>query len=814
MADQQHAAASDKEPRKEPDSVAEEVVNNLKSQGLFDQFRKECLEELESLEAYRLLKQRVENHVASFLSKYKWSEKMSKNSLRDNLRMNINRSEVLLNGVDRLVDQILASKIDSFADRIVPEIDKYLGIERAEEPAPGTDTDKDTVYVSQKVFSSDTTSSSLPATQTVTTRSNVSSSSSTAQGLMVENPNTQQATCHVKTNDKGLTLPIKKLSSGASQEQTKGKAEEARASCSTYQSLKADSSASCKTSPLCKDVKKEGLDYQLSKSQPEKCKALEIKGASSEGCRPFVRSNQDLLSDSKISNKAPQIGPKASKSCDIAENCVTETSKKNCELPLKKEPGLSPCQKSTEKNAASSVLETASRQGKLDSQTVAQKTYNKSMHGTTSNNSSTKEVTSKEADNCNMTRSVPDDIAIKNASEEKETGASSHTNPSDGSTVDALSNIQKDTKKRALHCEGGSLKDCEGGGCEVTEANVSDCSDTNAVDDASNVKECRSEKVVTKDYGMNCGKLEETSGDINKPIAKMEVAESAVGKDGGCAVPGLAQEEEDACKGKVEELAGKRPGNESHDKDISDSVEKEEEGDENTRGNIIVSEQTKDSNVYAYSEEGFEKPKLSTSSVGSDLEESSDADTKSSDHVSSASGRAGKESVDDVSTDSSKDLHSRFGQRKVKRRKRLISESEDDRTTKSARITDEIKGDLTVSTHVEGNMEQQDEHIAANDAKPKRGRGRPRKAEGAKRDSQPSSDSDMPPEGSIGPADVNRQNSKPQEYITESGSLKRQRSVGSESNASETGTEEKDIDMRRTKRQIKPKRCYSPSDGK
>ena len=713
----------------------------------------------------------------------------------------------MLNGVDRLVDQILASKIDSFADRIAPEIDKYLGIERAEEPAPGTDTDKDTVYVSQKVCSSDTTSSSLPATQTVTTRSNISSSSSTAQGQMVENQNAQQATCHVKTKDKGLTLLINRPLSGASQEQTKGKAEEARASCSTSQSLKADSN----------DIKKEGLDCHLSKSQPEKCKALEIKGASSEGCRPFVGSNQDLVSDSKISNKAPQSGPKASKSCDIAENCATETSKKNPEPPLKKEPGISPCQKSSEKNATSSVLETASKQGKLDSQTMAQNVYNRAMHGTTSKNSSTKEVTNKEADNCNMTRNDPDDIAIKNESEEKETGARSHTNPSHGSTADALSNIQKNTKKRVLHCEGGNPKGCEGRGCEETEANVSDCSDKKGVDDANNVKECRLEKVVTKDYAMNYEKLEEKGADItaiNKPIPKMEVTESAVCKDGNCAVSGLAQEEVDPCKGKFEELAGKGPGNESHDKDSSDFIEKEEEDDENTRGNIIASEQTKDSNVYAHSEEGFEKPKLSTSSVGSDLEESSDADTKSSDHVSSASGRAGKESVDDVSTDSSKDLHCRFGQRKVKRRKRLISESEDDRTTKSARITDEIKGNPTVSKHVEGNMEQQDVHIVANDAKPKRGRGRPRKAEGPKRDSQPSSDSDMPPEGSIGPADVNRQNSKPQEYITESVSLKRQRSVGSESNASETGTEEKDLDMRRTKRQIKPKRCYSPSDGK
>ena len=99
------------------------------------------------------------------------------------------------------------------------------------------------------------------------------------------------------------------------------------------------------------------------------------------------------------------------------------------------------------------------------------------------------------------------------------------------------------------------------------------------------------------------------------------------------------------------------------------------------------------------------------------------------------------------------------------------------------------------------------------EAKPKRGRGRPKTANTTKSDSLTSSDSELPHDDQE-TSQRRRSRSKRADDFDIVRGIDRQRSVGSESNASDTCVEGKDVETRRTRRQIRPKRCYSPSDSK
>lgn len=65
------------------------LLFSVKSQGLFDQFRRECLADVDTKPAYQNLQQRVELSVASFLSDQLWTPELNKNQLREKLRKNI-----------------------------------------------------------------------------------------------------------------------------------------------------------------------------------------------------------------------------------------------------------------------------------------------------------------------------------------------------------------------------------------------------------------------------------------------------------------------------------------------------------------------------------------------------------------------------------------------------------------------------------------------------------------------------------------------------------------------------------------------------
>lgn len=69
--------------------LVEKIVYELKAQGIFDQFRRECIADVDTKPAYQNLRQRVEGSVAGFLRKQNWSPDMNKNQVREMLRKSI-----------------------------------------------------------------------------------------------------------------------------------------------------------------------------------------------------------------------------------------------------------------------------------------------------------------------------------------------------------------------------------------------------------------------------------------------------------------------------------------------------------------------------------------------------------------------------------------------------------------------------------------------------------------------------------------------------------------------------------------------------
>lgn len=114
----------------EDPKLVQKILYKIKSQGLFDQFRKECLADVDTKPAYQNLQQRVESHVEQFLSRQTWTPNLNKNQLRESLRRHLNQSVMLSSGVERIIEQVVNPKILSV---IKPKIDEavcaYLGID-------------------------------------------------------------------------------------------------------------------------------------------------------------------------------------------------------------------------------------------------------------------------------------------------------------------------------------------------------------------------------------------------------------------------------------------------------------------------------------------------------------------------------------------------------------------------------------------------------------------------------------------------------------------------------------------------------------
>lgn len=66
--------------------LIDKIVCEVKAQGVFDQFRRQCMADVDIKPAYQNLRQRVENTVSNFLKDQDWRSDLNKNQLREKLR--------------------------------------------------------------------------------------------------------------------------------------------------------------------------------------------------------------------------------------------------------------------------------------------------------------------------------------------------------------------------------------------------------------------------------------------------------------------------------------------------------------------------------------------------------------------------------------------------------------------------------------------------------------------------------------------------------------------------------------------------------
>ncbi|XP_029345264.1 biorientation of chromosomes in cell division protein 1-like 1 isoform X2 [Acyrthosiphon pisum] len=108
------------------------LLETLKSNGTFDEIRKNCITDIYAKLTYQNWKQLIESNVNKFLSKVKFTPELNKNTVRERLRKHLLygcETQDIEEGADRILTQVLAPhSLSIFEHKIAVAVDEYLRI--------------------------------------------------------------------------------------------------------------------------------------------------------------------------------------------------------------------------------------------------------------------------------------------------------------------------------------------------------------------------------------------------------------------------------------------------------------------------------------------------------------------------------------------------------------------------------------------------------------------------------------------------------------------------------------------------------------